>query len=189
MNYTTQTGIDEMLTTFGLTFEEFKQFPLRRLRTFKASRQFRDEFLDDTGTFLVKEAYEVITMTCLIASLNYTDNKILKIKGVPQRIKSAYPEDFDSFRIGVWELVVFFMINNTEFERITGQSVSTPNFQFSMETSRNILTSDVFGTYSKIWFLNAEFKKYKYIETQEEYDIFRRTQTGLIEFIANIEEA
>lgn len=187
--YASQQQLEQTLQDFGVTYAEWKNYPAKKRTTIKVSKELRREYLDSSGVFQDEKVYGLIAGMAIMNIVAQAKYSILRISGVVTRIlddPAANIFDKSWLKIAIWEQMAFLNKNNNIDEIINAVSVNTPNYQIRGNTSRNILGGDVLGTYTKLALDASEISKYQYFDTQEEFDIYKRNQNGLIEFIEKI---
>lgn len=183
MTAITQAELDTLLTKHKITYTDFKNFAGNTMKTFKTTRDFRDEFLDSANLFEEEKAYNAVAY---LAYQSVVVQPRLKWIKVPGAFELADEDDKKWFSITIFRLVVFLTRNDNIYETITGQSIDTPNFKFSKDTSRNLISNDVLGTYIKDAIKLSELDKYQLFETKEDTKIYSQNTNGIIRFMGEI---
>lgn len=182
----TKTEILKHLTRFKMTYQDFLGSGTKTLSSFKATREYRDEFLNASGVFQTEEAYNATAMLSYMAIVSLPKAKILDTDGVWELMLD---KDKEWIREAWMRQIIFFTKNGTAYEKITGQSVQTGTYNFQVDTSRNILTSDVLGTFPKMCIDKSEISKYTLVETVEDSDLYIQNTNKVIQFMGDTEEA
>lgn len=182
----TKTEIQSHLIRLGVSYQDFKNYAGKTISDFKATREYRDEFLAADNTFQTEDAYNAAAMLTYEVLVSNPKRSILDVKGVWELLDE---QDRNWIKIAIFRQIVFFTKNGTLYENITGQSIQTSTFNFQSDTSRNLISDDILGTYAKVALDNSQIKKYKLFDSIEESRIYIRNSKGIIEFCGTIDEA